>query len=166
MKTDLNKQDQILSKIGLERVMVWHYQHYFPVYDEEKFKNYVTSEYEESQRKKTDECYRISEFNILHIDSGLRLTLTEHESYDGESEEYKVIRMYITTSIGEELEVVDANFKNEIFYTIDLEIPFSETNKLIEKKQQSRGMGKGSSENTGGNLDAIAFSKSNREVKK
>jgi len=73
----------------------------------------------------------MSEFNLLHIGSGLRLTLTEHESYDGETSEYKVIRMYITTSI-KELEVLDADFENEIFYTTDLEIPFAETNKLIE----------------------------------
>jgi len=82
--------------------------------------------------KKTDEVYRMSEFNLLHIDSGLRLTLTEHESYDGETSEYKVIRMFIITSIGEEFEVIDADFGNEIFYTTDLEIPFTDTNESIE----------------------------------
>lgn len=131
MKADLNKQDKILSTIGLKRLMVWQ-PHIVSVYDESKFKNYVTSEYKESQRKETDEIYRMFEFNILHIDSGLRLTLTTSESYDGETVEYKVIRMFITTSFGKELEVMDANFGNEIFYTTDLEIPFAETNKLIE----------------------------------
>ena len=131
MKADLNKQDKILSTIGLKRLMVWQ-PPIVSVYDESKFKNYVTSEYKESQRKETDEIYRMFEFNILHIDSGLRLTLTTSESYDGETVEYKVIRMFITTSFGKELEVMDANFGNEIFYTTDLEIPFAETNKLIE----------------------------------
>lgn len=131
MKADLNKQDKILSTIGLKRLMVWQ-PHIVSVYDESKFKNYVSSEYKESQRKETDEIYRMFEFNILHIDSGLRLTLTTSESYDGETVEYKVIRMFITTSFGKELEVMDANFGNEIFYTTDLEIPFAETNKLIE----------------------------------
>ena len=132
MKTDLNKQGQILSQIGLKHIMVWPDKYFFPIYDQRKFKNYVTSEYEESQRKKTDEVYRMSEFNLLHIDSGLRLTLTEHESYDGETSEYKVIRMFIITSIGEEFEVIDADFGNEIFYTTDLEIPFTDTNESIE----------------------------------
>lgn len=131
MKADLNKQDQILSAIGLKRLMVWQ-PHITSVYDESNFKNYVTSEYKESQRKETDEIYRMFEFNILHIDSGLRLTLTTSESYYGETVEYKVIRMFIITLLRKELEVMDANFENEIFYTTDLEIPFAETNKLIE----------------------------------
>ncbi len=131
MKADLNKQDKILSTIGLKRLMVWQ-PSIVSVYDNSKFKNYVTSEYKESQRKETDEIYRMFEFNLLHIDSGLRLTLTTSESYDGESVEYKVIRMFIITSFFKELEVMDANFENEIFYTADVEIPFAETNKVIE----------------------------------
>ena len=112
--------------------MVWPDPYFSPIYDQRMFKNYVTSEYEESQRKKTDEVYRMSEFNLLHIGSGLRLTLTEHESYDGETVTYNVIRMFIITLKGKELEVLDANFKDEIFYTSDLEIPFSQTDKSIE----------------------------------
>jgi hypothetical protein len=131
MKTDLNKQDQILSTIGLKRLMVWQ-PSVASVYDESKFKHYVTSEYKKSQRKETDEIYRMFEFNLLHIDSGLRLTLTTSESYDGETVEYKIIRMFIKTSSNNELEVIDANFENKNFYTKDLEIPFAETNKLIE----------------------------------
>ena len=134
MKTDLNKQDQILSTIGLKRLMVWK-SNIESVYDRNKFKNYVTSEYKGSQRKETDEIYRMYEFNLLHIDSGLRLTLTTSESYDGETVEYKIIRMFVITSSNNELEVIDANFENKIFYTTDLEIPFSETNKSIEQKQ-------------------------------
>lgn len=131
MKNDLNKQDQILSTIGLKRLMVWK-PPIASVYDQSKFKDYVTSEYKESQRKETDEIYRMFEFNLLHIDSGLRLTLTTSESYDGETVEYKIIRMFIKTSSNNELEVIDANFENKNFYTKDLEIPFAETNKLIE----------------------------------
>ena len=85
-----------------------------------------------SKRKETDECFRMDEFNLLHILSGLRLTITEHESYDGDTLEFKVIRMYIIISSGEELEVLDADFENKIFYTKDSEIPFAETNMSIE----------------------------------
>ena len=131
MKDNLNKQDKILSTIGLKRLMVWT-PLTVSLYDKSKFKNYVTSEYKNSERKETDQDYRISEFNILHIYSGLRLTLTTSESYDGETVDYKVIRMFISTSFGKELEVLDGNFESEIFYTTDLEIPFAETNKLIE----------------------------------
>ena len=132
MKADLKKQDKILETIGLKRIMIWEASgNSNPVYAKSQFKDYVTSEYEESQRKKTDEVYRMSEFNLLHIDSGLRVTLTERESYDGETEEYKVIRMFVT-AFGKESEVIDADFGNEIFYTSDLDIPFAETYKLIE----------------------------------
>ena len=131
MKTDLNKQDQILSTIGLKRLMVWQ-PSVASVYDESKFKHYVTSEYKKSQRKETDEIYRMFESNLLHIDSGLRLTLMTSESYDGETVEYKIIRMFIITLSNDELDVIDANFENKNFYTKDLEIPFAETNKLIE----------------------------------
>ncbi|MFO7719871.1 MAG: hypothetical protein R6W85_05450 [Gillisia sp.] len=134
MKIDLNKQDQILATIGLKRLMVWK-SHFESVYDRSKFKNYVTSEYKGSQRKETDEIYRMFEFNLLHIASGLRLTLTTRESYNGETVEYKIIRMFVITSSNNELEVIDANFENKNFYTTDLEIPFSETNKSIEQKQ-------------------------------
>jgi hypothetical protein len=131
MKIELNKQDKILSTIGLKRLMLWQ-PPIESVYDQSKFKNYVTSEYKESQRIETDEIYRMFEFNLLHIDSGLRLTLKTSESYDGETVEYKIIRMFITTSSNNELEVIDANFGSRNFYTRDLEIPFAETNKLIE----------------------------------
>lgn len=131
MKTDLNKQDQILSTIGLKRLMVWQ-PHMESIYDRSKFENYVTSEYKGSERKEIDEIYRIFEFNLLHIDSGLRLTLTTRESYEGETVEYKMIRMFIKTSSNNELEVIDADFENRNFYTTDLEISFAETNKLIE----------------------------------
>lgn len=128
MKTDLNKQDQILSTIGLRRFMVWQ-----PpiVYDESKFKNYVTSEYKKSQQKETDEVYGMFEFNLLHIDSGLRLKILTSESYNGTAK-YMIIRMFIITSSNNELEVIDADFENKNFFTSDLKIPFAETNKFIE----------------------------------
>jgi hypothetical protein len=129
MNAEFNKQDQILSAIGLKRLMVWQ-SSIDSVYDKSKFKNYVTPEYKASHRKETDEIYRMFEFNLLHIDSGLRLTLTTSESYDGETVEYKVIRMFIIAFRNKELDVLDANFENEIFYTTDLKIPFSETSKL------------------------------------
>ena len=130
MNTDINKQDKILSTIGLKQFM--GVQPSYVIYSVSSFKYYVTSEYINSKRRETDECYRMDEFNLLHLHSGLRLTVTEHESYDGDTAEYKLIRMYIIISSGKELEVMDVNFENEIFYTTDLEIPFAETNKIIE----------------------------------
>ncbi|MCK0179105.1 hypothetical protein MWU50_07375 [Flavobacteriaceae bacterium S0862] len=131
MKIDINKQDKILSEIGLKRLMIWEVSG-DSVYDESKFKNYITQDNRSSKEKELDELYRMSDTNIIHLESGLRLTLTISEDYFGETEEYKVVAMFITTSDGVEMEVIDANFKNEIFYTTDLEIPFAKTNKLIK----------------------------------
>ena len=119
-----------MSTIGLERKMAWQ-PSTGSVYDKSKFKHYVTSEYKQSQRSETDEAYGMFEFNLLHIDSGLRLTLTTTESYYNETVEYNVIRMFIITSGNKELTAEDVNFKKEMFYTKDFEIPFAETNKAI-----------------------------------
>jgi hypothetical protein len=127
---NINKQDQILSIIGLKRLMIWRPPD-VSVYDKSKFTHYITSEYQKSQRKETDEAYGMFEFHILHIASGLRLTLTTYEPGYEEIVEYKVVRMFIITLPGEEQEVMDADFKKEIFYTAEQEIPFAETNRVI-----------------------------------
>ena len=128
MEANLNKQDKILSTIGLKRLMnsdaVFN--------NKRKFKRYVTSKYRESKRAEMDEVYRIFQFNILHIDSRLRLTITTTESYDGETVEYKVIWMFIITLSGEKLEVMDADFEKKLFYTRYLEIPFGKTRKSVK----------------------------------
>ncbi|MGV8944891.1 MAG: hypothetical protein ACOH1N_00550 [Lutibacter sp.] len=133
MKANLNKQDQILSTIGLKHLMIWEASgNSDTVYDKSKFKSYITPDYRSPQEKEADEIYRMFNTNIIHLESGLRLTLAASEDYFGETIEYKVIRMFITTSFGKELEVIDANFENETFYATDVEIPFAETNKLIK----------------------------------
>jgi hypothetical protein len=118
------KQDKILSAIGLKRLMVWEAPTY-SIYDETKFKNYVTPEYRESQRKVDDEFYRMFEVTLLHLETGLRITLSTSESYDGETVEYKLMNIFIITQDKEQLEVLDADFEKKIFYTETKEIPFS-----------------------------------------
>ena len=129
-ENSLDKQDKILSTIGLKRVMVWT-PNIESVYDRTKFINYVTSDYKKSKRKEYDEIYSMSELNLFHIYSGLRLRLTTHESYDGETVTYKVIRMFVLTSSNKELEVIDADFESRNFYTKDLIIPFDKANRVI-----------------------------------
>ena len=129
--SDINKQDQVLTAIGLKRLMIWEAP-LFSVYDPSKFKNYVTRKYLESQTKETDEVYSMFEMNLLHVESGLRLTLITSENDDGTIVEYSVIRLFILSSKNEELEVLDANFERKLFSTPGLDVPFAETNKLIE----------------------------------
>ena len=119
------KEDKILSAIGLKRLMVWQAPTY-SIYDESKFKNYVSPEYEESQRKEDDEFYRMFEVTLLHLYTGLRITLSTSESYDGETVEYKLMNIFIITRDQEQLEVLDADFEKEVFYTTNKSIPFGE----------------------------------------
>lgn len=131
MKVSKTKQDKILSVIGLKRHMVWPAPTYV-VYDESKFKSYVSSEYRDSERKQSDEFYRMFEITLLHKDSGLRIGYTTTESYDGETVEYKLIDIFIITLKKERLEIVDVDFKKEVFFTTNNLITFAEINRLIE----------------------------------
>ncbi len=131
MKTNPTKLDKILSAIGLNRSTVWKSSNN-SVYDKEKFKSYVTPSYLASNLKESDEVYGISEFNLLHIESGLRLTFLTRESEDCETVKYEVIELFVLTLTDEMLEIMDADFEKGLFYTMDKTIPFAEINKSID----------------------------------
>ena len=129
MEISQTTQDKILSSIGLKRKMV------SPALDfvhcsSSMFSHYVTSEYRESERRQSDEFYRMSEFNLLHNASGLRLCYLSSESYDGEIAEYNLKDIFILTLTKERLAVADVDFKNEVFYTTNEQIPFARVDKL------------------------------------
>lgn len=110
--------------------MVWEAPTY-SIYDETKFKNYVTPEYRESQRKDDDEFYRMFEVTLLHLETGLRITLSTSESYDGETVEYKLMNIFIITLDKEQLDLLDADFEKREFFTADKSIPFTKVSKEI-----------------------------------
>lgn len=112
--------DKILKHLGLRTEMT-----ILP--SSESFTRYVTEEYQNSSRKETDEVYGMSELNLIHNPTGIRLTLTSREDYSGDVI-YKVIHIFIITQSNNELEVLDADFDNKIFQTPDGDIPFSMTN--------------------------------------
>jgi hypothetical protein len=113
-------QEKILKHLGLRTELTK-----LPTSD--RFIRYVTEEYRNSTRKETDEAYGMFEINLLHTPSGIRLTLTSREDYFGDVI-YKVIRIFIITISNKEIEVLDADFDNNIFQTPDGDIPFSMTN--------------------------------------
>ncbi len=130
METSKTKQDVILSVIGLKRHMVWQEPH-FSVYDSSKFIRYVPSDYIGSERTEADEIYRMSEFALIHISTGLRITYLTSESYDGETVDYNMKEIFIITITGERLEVIDVDFRKELFFTPDDSIPFADVSMLI-----------------------------------
>lgn len=126
MKISKEKQDQILSAIGLQISLN------SISYDESKFKKYISREYLNSERFQSDEIYRMFEMTLLHHDSGLRIVYTTTESYYGDRVEYKVIDMFIITRSQKRMEIVDADFNEKIFHTANEIIPFTEVDRLIE----------------------------------
>lgn len=126
MKISKEKQDQILSAIGL-RLGLNNMD-----YDESQFKKYISQEYKNSERFQQDEIYRMFEINLLHKASGLRIVYTTTESYYGDSDEYKVIAMFIITRSQKQLDIVDADFNEKVFFTTTRVIPFAEVDGLTE----------------------------------
>ena len=126
MKISKAKQDQILSTIG------------FTIrpdaisYEEGQFRKYISREYLNSERRQTDEIYRMFELTLLHMDSGLRIVYTTTESYFGDSVEYKVIDMFIITLTQKRLEIADVDFIKEVFFTTSGVIPFTGVDRRIE----------------------------------
>src|SRR5215213_2346662 len=96
MKRTPDKLDKVLSQIRLKRNMVWRSSP-SDVYDRKIFTNYVSTEYLNSARKDTDEAYRMFEITLLHNETGLRISYTTSESYDGETVEYKLNKVFILT---------------------------------------------------------------------
>lgn len=126
MNINKAKQGQILSAIGLliERSNI--------SYVESHFEKYISSEYMNSERKKSDEIYRMFESTLLHKDSGLRTVYTTTESYYGDSVEYNLIDIFIITLTQKRLEIVDVDFSKKVFFTPNEIIPFAEVDVLTE----------------------------------
>ena len=120
MKISEANQLRILSTIGLTLGSnIIHYP-------EGEFKQYISTEYKNSERFKSDEIYRMFEINLLHIHSGLRIVYTTAESYYGDSVEYKLIRMFIITQDQKQLDIEDVDFSEAVFVTAAGIIAFSE----------------------------------------
>jgi hypothetical protein len=117
------KQDQILASIGLQL------EANILSYEANHFTKYVSIEYLNSDRKQSDEIYRMDERTLLHLRSGLRLAYTITESYFGDSVEYKLIDIFIITPTQKHQEIVDVDFSKEVFYTPGEIVAFAEVDK-------------------------------------
>ena len=126
MKISKAKQDQISAAIGLQ------FGKNNISYDEGVFKKYISREYTNSVRKRSDEIYRMFEMSLIHQVSGLRITYTTTESYFGDSVEYKLISMFIITRAQKTMEIVDVDFNEKLFFTTNEVIPFAEVDMLIK----------------------------------
>jgi hypothetical protein len=103
-------------------------------YSSEAFTKYVSTEYLNSERHETDEIYRMFELTLLHNATGLRIVYTTTESYFGDSVEYKVIGLYITTVLKQTLSVLDVDFEKEEFITSMGRVEFAGVDKGVDER--------------------------------
>ncbi|MBP6234872.1 MAG: hypothetical protein KA270_00980 [Saprospiraceae bacterium] len=122
---ELQNKTKILNKVGISPIMT-------VLPSSTDFEHYVSHEYSNSIRKETDEAYRMFEWTLLHLSSGLRLTVTSHEDYF-DNVTYKVISLYIILTNNENISILDVDFENKIFITASGEIPFKEVSFKIHR---------------------------------
>lgn len=122
---ELQNKTKILNKVGISPIMT-------VLPSSNDFEHYVTHEYSNSIRKETDEAYRRFEWTLLHLSSGLRLTITSHEDYS-DNVTYKVIWLYIILTNNENISILDVDFENKIFITASGEIPFKDVSLKIDR---------------------------------
>jgi len=137
MENDLTIQDKFLAKIGLKMEMerIINDKADFILYDKNKFKHIPVRRPEKSsQQKEMDHIYGMSDSDMIHIESGLRLILTIHESYYTETWKIKDIYIYVNngTDVRRRYAITDADFEEEVFYSNEVEIPFVEVIKFEE----------------------------------
>ena len=123
-----DKLEKVLGAIGLKRHSVWMPSSH--AYNQNKFTNYVSTEYLNSDRKDTDEAYRMFEITLLHDETGLRISYTTSESYDGDTVEYKLNKVFILTNSGLIYDVIDVDFEKKIIIVENDIIPFEEVRKV------------------------------------
>ncbi len=126
----LNKavKNTILSKIGLQDIMIWQ-DHDDYIFGEKIFDTYVSEEYHNSTRKETDEVYRLSEIVVIHKLSGTRIEYVISENYTGNKCEYKVQDVFIITLQNKRVKISNIDFSKQYFVTSEGKIPFSEIEK-------------------------------------
>lgn len=132
MKPKIKRYNEILSRVGLFRIM-----HTDPkkrnYINENKFfstgfERYCSERYLNSDRE-MDEVYRFTNKIILHKATGLRFEYSEYEDYFSQEVEYKLLNIFIITKDHEELPVKDVDFENKIVLTKTRQIPFSKLKK-------------------------------------
>jgi len=125
------KQDEILSAIGLKKRMQWLSSN-TRIYDERKFISYVAKLYVGSEQQEMDEIYRMSELNLIHVNTGIRVSYLTSESYDGEEVDYILKNIFVLTNSGEALKLLDVDFEKKIYITPSKQFEYSEINVKVD----------------------------------
>ena len=120
--------NNLLIKVGLKDKYICHSPN-FHFWDDNEFKYYNTNEYLNSKRRQADEFYNLHESVLLHLNTGLRITMLTSEDYTGDIIEYSFCKPFILNQKDERVEVDDVDIHKKIFIAGQKEIPFNEVKK-------------------------------------
>ena len=113
----------LLAKLGLKPEMVQQYPG-AEIFADNIYQRYIAEEYRQSDRKESDEIYRMYEPTFLHRSSGLRIECTETENYAGDEVTIKVSKVFVITLEGEKLPATDIDLNWQMVTTPKGSIPF------------------------------------------
>ena len=98
-------------------------------WDNIEYFNYTSKEYLKSDRRETDEVYRMYESVLIHNNSGLRIRYTSHENYAGDEVEYKVLGLFVIDLMENEIDILDVDFEKRQFSKPNGKISFDAVRK-------------------------------------
>lgn len=114
----------LLTHIGLKEVMIE--KNYSDPFNKESFVTYTSKEYLQSDRKQTDQIYRMSEIVLLHKASGLRVEYVTTESYFGDEYSYRLKDIFVVSKEQVRLQVTRVDFNDRFFITQHGKVLFTE----------------------------------------
>lgn len=89
----------------------------FNFWNENEFTQYTEREYLKSKTKEVDEVYNMSEFILLHNNTGIRFRVIYSESYYGDILDYKLIQVFVIFKNGKKSILKSLDLKNQSFST-------------------------------------------------
>ena len=110
------KLKEILNQFGLQSEITCKEPN-FNFWDEDVFSKYTEWEYLKSKTKEVDEVYNMSEFILLHNNTGIRFRVIYSESYYGDILDYKFIQVFVIFKNGKKSIVKSLDLRNQSFST-------------------------------------------------
>jgi hypothetical protein len=86
-------------------------------WDDKEYLKYTEREYLNSTTKEVDEVYRMSEFILLHLKTGIRFRVIYSENYFGDELDYKIIEVFVLLNDGTHKGVLELNLDNQTIKT-------------------------------------------------
>jgi hypothetical protein len=108
--------EEIIKQFGFNKEITCKEPN-FNFWDEDVFSKYTEWEYLKSNTKEVDEVYNMSEFILLHNNTGIRFRIIYSESYYGDILDYKFIQVFVIFKNGKKSIIKSLDLINQTFST-------------------------------------------------